>query len=239
MGGFGLHQDLSLVDEREHRSVEVWIALEDTNEANGQLWMVPRSHTWLPTLRGIQSFPFAFGGVSRRIIDDHAVPVPVSAGTAIVFNHATLHCSYPNRTDTPRLVAITDLVPEEAAHLHFFGDGEGNVDAYEIDESFWVDNNPFTLHKPPPASQRIGRVDFEYRPLTDEDLDRLVAEGRAVVSDAQPRGAINAAKPWCHRCGTVMEGDSPDRWVGNVTMLCDDCAADEVTRAPSAAHVGV
>ena len=239
MGGFGLHQDLSLVDEREHRSVEVWIALEDVDERNGQLWMVPGSHTWMPTLRGIQSFPFAYSDMSRRIIDQHAVPVPVTAGTAVVFTHAILHCSFPNRTDTKRMVAITDLVPEEAQHLHFFGDGEGNVDAYVIDESFWVDNNPFTLHQPPPASQKLGRVDFEHRSLTDEDLDRLVAEGKAVVVDHHPRGAINAGRPWCHRCGEVMEGESPNRWIGNVTLLCDACREAEVQRAPSAAHVGV
>jgi hypothetical protein len=238
MGGFGLHQDLSLVDEREHRSVEVWIALEDTDEANGQLWMVPQSHTWLPTVRGIQSFPFAYSGVSRRVVDQHAVPVPVSAGTAIVFYHATSHFSFPNRTDTPRLVAITDLIPEEAAHLHYFGDGQGNVDAYEIDESFWVDNNPFTLHQPPPASRLVGRVDFDHRDLTDEDLDRLVAEGRALVTEHHPRGAINAGRQWCHRCGEIIEGEGPDRWIGNVTLLCDDCRDAEVAHAPSVAHVG-
>lgn len=238
MGGFGLHQDLTLVDEDRFRSVEVWIALEDTNAANGQLWMVPGSHTWMPTIRGIQSFPFAYSELSRRIISDHAVPVPVEAGTAVVFTHAVLHCSFPNRTDEPRLVAITDLIPEEAQHLHYFGDGQGNVEVYEIDESFWTDNNPFTLHKPPPASQRIGTVDFEHRSLTDEDLDRLIAEGRATVVDHRPRGSINAGKPWCHRCGAVMEGDGPDRWVGNVTLLCDPCRDAEVRHAPSAAHVG-
>ena len=238
MGGFGLHQDLTLVDESQHRSVEVWIALEDTDETNGQLWMVPGSHTWLPTIRGIQSFPFAYGDLSRRIIRDHAVPVPVSAGTAVVFTHAVLHCSFPNRTDTPRLVAITDLIPEEAEHLHYFGDGDGNVDCYVIDESFWVENNPFTLHRPPPASQKVGRVDFEHRSLTDEDLDRLIAEGRAVVTGNDPRGAINAGRPWCHRCGEVIEGEGPDRWIGNVTLLCDACREAEVAHAPSAAHVG-
>lgn len=237
MGGFGLHQDLSLVDESRFRSVEVWIALEDTDERNGQLWMVPQSHTWLPTVRGIQSFPFAFGDASRRIIDRHGVPVPVSAGTAVVFNHATLHFSFPNRADTPRLVAITDLIPEEAEHWHYFGDGDGHVDVYAIDPSFWVENNPFTLHKPPPESERIGRVDFEPRQLTDEDLDRLVAEGRAVETDFHPRGAINAGRRWCHRCGATMEGEAADRWIGNITLLCDDCRAAEVAHAPTAAHV--
>jgi hypothetical protein len=240
MGGFGLHQDLTLVDEREHRSVEVWIALEDTNADNGQLWMVPGSHEWIPTLRGIHAFHFPFRNVVPRIIERHARPVPVRAGEAVVFIHAIVHWYYPNNAEKHRLAAITDLIPEEAAHLHFFGDGDGNVEAFEIGDEFWTDNSPFTLHQPPPASQSLGKVDyFEYVELTEEDLDRLVAEGRAIDREASGRGAINAAKPWCHRCGaTDFESYKPNRYVGNVTMLCPSCQEAETAHAASRAHVG-
>ena len=240
MGGFGLHQDLTLVDEREFRSVEVWIAMEDTHADNGQLWMVPGSHQWIPTLRGIHAFHFPFREVVPRIIERHARPVPVKAGEAVVFNHAIVHWSYPNKTDTPRLAVITDLIPEEAMHLHFFGDDDGNIEAFEIGDEFWTDNSPFTLHQPPPASQSRGIVDyFEFVELTDEDLDRLVAEGRAIDGEASGRGAINAAKPWCHRCGaTDFESYKPNRFVGNVTMLCPSCQEAETAYAASRAHVG-
>ena len=240
MSGFGLHQDLSLVDEREHRSVEMWVALDDTNESNGQLWMVPGSHRWLPgNIRGIHAFPFAFADVSRRIIERHAVPVPLRAGEAIVFDHATLHFSQPNRTDSPRRVAIADLIPAEAAHLHYFGDGDGDVGVYEIGDEFWTANNPFTLWRPPPESSRVGSADQPAVSVTDADLDRWVAEGVARETGSGARGAINAAKPWCHRCGALgIDGPSPDRWIGNVTLLCDACRAREQEFAPSAAHLG-
>jgi hypothetical protein len=240
MSGFGLHQDLSLVDESQHRSAELWVALDDTNALNGQLWMVPGSHRWLPgNIRGINGFGFAFRDVTRRILDRHSRPVPVPAGHAVLFDHATLHFSLPNRTDTLRLVAITDLIPEEAEHLHYFGDGDGNIDVYRIDDSFWTDNNPFTLWRPPPSSQRIGRVDAAPMHLTDEDLDALVAGGLAIESTESPRGAPNAAKAWCHRCGrTDLDDDPPDRWIGNVTLLCPSCREAEVAHAPSRRHVG-
>jgi hypothetical protein len=240
MSGFGLHQDLSLVDERHHRSVEVWVALDDTDADNGQLWMVPGSHDWIPTVRGIHAFSSPFADVAQRIVAHHSRPVPIRAGEAVVFSHAILHFSLPNRTDQPRMVAITDLIPDEADHLHYFGDGQGDVDIYRIDDSFWTDNSPFTLWKPPPASSRIGALtDFELRCLTDEDLDRLVADGRAIEDEASPRGAINAAKSWCHRCGATGFGDhAPDRLMGNVTMLCPSCQEAELQYASSAAHVG-
>lgn len=232
MSGFGLHQDLSLIDETKYRSGEIWVALEDTNENNGQLWMVPGSHQWVPTLRGIHAFRSPFYGFEQRIVQRHAVPCPLKAGEAIVFNHAVMHFSYPNRTETPRLVAIMDLIPSDAQHIHVFGDGEGNVDAYEIDESFWVENNPFTLQEPPPVAQKIGPVDFEPTFLTDELLDELVAEGRAVDHEPERHGALNPGRAWCHRCGTTegMEG-TPGRWSGNVTLLCDDCKAREAELA--------
>lgn len=240
MSGFGLHQDLTLVDESDHRSVEVWVALDDTDETNGQLWMVPGSHTWLPgNIRGIQAFPFPFAGVTRRVIERHSRPVPVRAGEAVVFNHATLHFSMPNRTDRPRMVAIADLIPEEAEHLHFFGDGDGVVEAFSIDDTFWTSNNPFTLWKPPPRSQCLGPLEQASREFTEEDLDRMVAEGRAIDAEGpHPRGAINPGRAWCHRCGsTDVRASAPDRWIGNVTLLCDACRTAEIDAAPSTDHV--
>lgn len=240
MSGFGLHQDLSLVDERRHRSVEVWVALDDTTAENGQLWMVPGSHTWRPTLRGIHTFPSPFTAVAERIVARHAVPVPVPAGHAVVFTHPVLHFSMPNRSGRPRRVAITDLIPAEAQHLHYFGDGSGRVDVYEIGDEFWTHNSPFTLWRPPPDSQRIATVEaVEVSPLTDDELDRLVAEGRAVAGDQRPRGAINAAVTWCHRCeATGFDAPAPDRMMGNVTLLCPSCAETELQFAATPSHMG-
>lgn len=239
MSGFGLHQDLSLVDERLYRSVEVWAPLDEVDSDNGQLWMVPGSHDWIPTLRGIHAFPFAFGAVAERLVRQHAEPVPVSPGQAVVFNHATVHFSMPNTTESPRRVAITDVIPSEAEHLHYFGDGNGGVNTYAIGDDFWTDNSPFTLRKPPPHSSLVGRVQAAYRELGNEDLDALVAQGRAISTDDGPRGAINPAKPWCHRCGSLDLDGQPDRFIGNVTMLCQPCRRVEESRAVSVAHVSV
>jgi hypothetical protein len=228
MSGFGLHHDLTLVDEDQFRSCEVWCALTDTNEENGQLWVVPGSHEWVPTMRGVHAFPTAFQHVEKRIVERHAIPMPIKAGEAIVFNHATLHFSYPNKSETPRLVAIMDLIPDEAQHIHVFGDGEGHAEAYAIEDSFWVEQNPFTLTEPPAGAPSLGTVDFETTFLTDEMLDELVAEGRAVDREPERRGALNPAKAWCHRCGTTegVEG-TPGRWSGNITLLCDPCKAHQ------------
>ena len=105
-------------------------------------------------------------------------------------------------------------------------------EAFEIGEEFWVDNNPFTLGTPPPAAQSLGICEFEFQALTEERLDELVAEGKAIDHDAERHGALNPGKAWCHRCGTT-EGidESTDRWLGNVTLLCPACAEKEAELA--------
>lgn len=231
MGGFGLHQDIAVCDETQFRSVEVWVALEDIDEVNGQLWMVPGSANWLPGFtRGIAANEFPFREVSSRIIERHSRPVPVKAGEAVVFQHSTLHFSLPNKSTRPRLVAITDLIPEEADHTGYFGDGEDGIAAYLLTEDFWVDNSPFNLRRPDVA-HRVSRGPKDARRLTDSDLDLLVADGLAIDSEAHPVGAINAARAWCHRCGaTGFDSHVLDRQVGNVTLLCPDCARIEPMR---------
>jgi Phytanoyl-CoA dioxygenase (PhyH) len=229
--GFGLHQDLTLVDEHQHRSCEVWCALQDTSRENGALWVVPRSHRWREHLRGIHAFPMVCSGLEERVVRRHARPVELRAGEAIVFDHALVHFSFPNRSDRRRVAATIDLIPDGAQHVHWFGDGAGNVACYEIDESFWVENTPFTLHREPQKWPVVDRTQAEFEPMTDADLDELVASGLAIDVDNEVPERINAAEPWCHRCGTSEAVDGGVHPLsGNVTLLCATCAAAEASR---------
>ncbi|MGN6696469.1 MAG: phytanoyl-CoA dioxygenase family protein, partial [Aquihabitans sp.] len=200
--GFGLHQDISLVDEREHTSVELWCALEDTDEENGQLWVVPGSHTWRETNRGIHRIPPPFWSVAERIVARHGVPVPLQAGQAVVFNHATYHFSYANRSDRRRLVAAVDLRPEEAEHLHYLSPiGRDDINVYAIRDSFWVDVNPFNVFEEIQGCEILDTIDYEVEPITEADLDQFVLDGRAVDHPAVMLGPIKPTRPWCHRSG--------------------------------------
>lgn len=232
--GFGIHQDISVLDESEARSVEVWCALTDTSEVNGQLWVVPGSHRWAPdVVRGIHCHPPAYAGLEERILARHAIPVPMKAGEAIIFCHATYHFSYTNESGTFRLVAATDMIPEEARHLHYVENDQGTITEYEIDESFWVDQNPFTMLRAPANLTRIREIDpSTFTRLTDEDLDRFVEEGMAIEHEPLPVAPINPDLKWCHRCGTTdgVEGHV-NRFNGNVTLLCPNCDAAQARMA--------
>ncbi len=94
---FPWHQDCGYNDIQP-TPMTVWIALDDTDEANGCLWIVPGSHAGglLSHQRSATSWhltvPVAGDGVC----------VPMRAGEAVLFTGYTLHRSLANRSGGPR-----------------------------------------------------------------------------------------------------------------------------------------
>lgn len=98
--GQAWHQDEAHIPTRDRSLTAVWIALDDATVENGCLWVIPGSHR-----RGVL-FPTrsqdderydctdeAYGFGYRP---DRAVPVELSAGSALIFNGYLLHRSLPN-----------------------------------------------------------------------------------------------------------------------------------------------
>jgi ectoine hydroxylase-related dioxygenase (phytanoyl-CoA dioxygenase family) len=96
---FPWHQDNGYVAIEPATNVTVWIALDDVDERNGCVWVVPGSHrggllehktknadTWHLQV------PVAGDGV----------PAPMKAGEAVAFSGLTLHRSKLNHTDRLR-----------------------------------------------------------------------------------------------------------------------------------------
>jgi len=87
--------------------MSVWVPLQDADERNGCLWVVPGSHRW-----GIDSYHMIYTGQCRKVIDreayaqEHAVPLPVRAGSVVLFSAWTWHHSKNNQTDRVRRAFI-------------------------------------------------------------------------------------------------------------------------------------
>jgi phytanoyl-CoA hydroxylase len=97
--GQALHQDNYYLRVQPGTCMASWLALDDCDEANGCLQVVPGSHTWplLCTTQAdtSQSFtnvtvPIPAGMPSR--------PIPLEAGDVMFFNGSLVHGSYPNTT---------------------------------------------------------------------------------------------------------------------------------------------
>ncbi|HVG99022.1 MAG TPA: phytanoyl-CoA dioxygenase family protein [Chloroflexota bacterium] len=96
------HQDLGVVmpDADESNILTVWIPANEATVANGCLLVVPRSHDG----GLVDHCPRMENGrkglaIPNHLIDlEHAVPVPMSAGSVLLLTQRTMHASLANTT---------------------------------------------------------------------------------------------------------------------------------------------
>src|ERR1700722_20381584 len=133
-----IHQDWSLVDERSHRSLSVWIPLCDTTHENGGLAIVKGSHRLPHTIRGT-GVP-ASVRLSAEALSPYLTRYEMQAGDALFFDHRMIHTSPPNTSGRRRTAAAIGLVPNEVPVLHYVGAGaaSGPLREFQVDRAFFV-----------------------------------------------------------------------------------------------------
>lgn len=123
--GQGMHQDNFYLLARPASCIGTWTPIDDADEENGCLWIVPRSHQL-----GMQC---PEGSVSERWLnygDSHIskfprdikpVSVPVKRGQTLFFGGEVIHGSGPNRTkDRWRRTFIGHYVDESTDTISGF-----------------------------------------------------------------------------------------------------------------------
>lgn len=97
---FPWHQDNGYADIINPRSnVTIWVALDDVDECNGCVWVVPGSHR-----QGLLDHrPASADNWHLNVpVEGDGIPARLQAGEAIAFTGLTLHRSKYNQTDKPR-----------------------------------------------------------------------------------------------------------------------------------------
>lgn len=98
---FAWHQDGAYVGFDHKPYLTVWIALDDTTEENGCVYLLPRDldtdpdldpHEWLEASNELNGYTG----------DSPGLPMTCPAGTIVAFSSLTLHRSGENRTTAPR-----------------------------------------------------------------------------------------------------------------------------------------
>lgn len=132
------HQDWNIVDERKFNSYNVWIPLVDVNEANGTISILPKSHTLLKNVRGL-NIPSSFEKVNDTVWK-YLKPLTMRAGEALVYDHRLLHASGENKTDVPRLVLVYGIIPSGAEMRYYYGNGD-NIEVYDCSPDFFFNQH--------------------------------------------------------------------------------------------------
>lgn len=113
-GEVGWHQDGSFFVTAPQTVTTFWFALEDATLDNGCLWVQPGGHTSPLREQYVCERPVPGSDDGARLtmrpLDDtpwpdvaHALPLPVAAGTLVVFGARLPHYSGPNRSPRSRL----------------------------------------------------------------------------------------------------------------------------------------
>lgn len=135
---FAWHQDSGYVHENHAPYLTAWIALDDVNEENGSVYLLPYRRS------GIRSYV-------KHIVDektndkvcyfgsDPGVPVVVPAGSIVCFSSVVMHRSGSNLTDRLRRVYLAQYSGEVimskdgtepwGSFDHFLSDGERLLDS--------------------------------------------------------------------------------------------------------------
>lgn len=176
-GGIELHEHSSTVDERLFRSAVVWCALNDATEANGTLHVVPASHR-LQRVPKAERGPQWFEGYVDELLARHLDSVALTAGQALVFDNALLHCSFSNVGTEPRLTAVATVAPTTAELRYYSWVGDGTIEAYELVPEFFT-NNVSANHEwaLPEGLRPVEVVPADTSIPTANDLASVLPEG--------------------------------------------------------------
>lgn len=110
---FPWHQDNGYGFVEPQQYLTCWVALNDATVDNGCPWIVPGMHEH-GTLAHDYVEPLGFECLSEH---PDARPVPVPAGSVIVFSSLTPHLTGPNITDAVRKAYIIQYAPNGAEVL--------------------------------------------------------------------------------------------------------------------------
>lgn len=114
---FPWHQDDAYTPVTPAPYLTLWLALNDANEENGCISVLPGSHK--DGLRPHEPSPIGLVGYSAEA-EDQGVLVPVKAGSVAVFWSLTLHKSGSNRSKGTRKAYV---IQYSASPLHRVHDG--------------------------------------------------------------------------------------------------------------------
>jgi ectoine hydroxylase-related dioxygenase (phytanoyl-CoA dioxygenase family) len=95
--GQALHQDNFYLKAQPGTCMAAWMALDDCDEANGCMQIVPGSHTWPLLCTTKADTSVSFTDVTVPLPPGQEVrPVIMRAGDVLFFNGALVHGSFPN-----------------------------------------------------------------------------------------------------------------------------------------------
>lgn len=133
--GQALHQDQSYLQVQPGTCMAAWLALDDCDEENGCLQMVPGSHKWPLLCLTDADINQSFTEITVDLpADVETTPIIMQAGDVAFFNGQVVHGSFPNTsTDRFRRALIGHYIVGEAEKVFKFYHPILRMDGSEVE----------------------------------------------------------------------------------------------------------
>ncbi|HEX5322647.1 MAG TPA: phytanoyl-CoA dioxygenase family protein [Capsulimonadaceae bacterium] len=117
--GQALHQDNFYLRVAPGTCMAAWVAIDDADEDNGTLMVVPGSHNLDIACPGKADLSVSFSTEFVQVPEGmREIPVQLKAGDVLFFNGSLIHGSYPNSTeDRFRRAFICHYLPRASAEI--------------------------------------------------------------------------------------------------------------------------
>jgi hypothetical protein len=155
------HQNITTVDEDLHTSLSIWIPLQDTSEANGCIYLLPKSNKKIEKYRNPYIYwpPLKF---STSISDYNMIPIELKMGQAIIFDDSLVHGSPTNTTETSRIALHAICIPKGIAPIYAKKRDENTFELIEVSDDFWFNYSPGDIEPSHPIIKKVNYTEKIY-----------------------------------------------------------------------------
>jgi hypothetical protein len=180
-----MHQDWTIVDENKFVALNIWTPLQDTDEANGTLEVIPGSHRFHDCMRA-PTLPFYFKGFEDQM-KKLLKPIHTKANEAIVLNQAVIHYSKPNMTNKDRLAITTGIKSKDAPMVFYYWNKNtpDTLEAYAQEDDFLLRWNDFfsDIFLKPTQGHFVGQHSFHFPKSNEAEVNQLLGHHTAKATE--------------------------------------------------------
>lgn len=166
-GTVPVHQDVADLDETKFSTISIWLPLQDMNESNGTLHIIPRSHHIFLPYRSNSIAPYT--QQIENLLLPYYIPIHIKAGQALLFDSRLFHYSPPNFSGQNRVITLCRICPVGAQLISYFRLPDTN----EIE--MWSCPNDYLIHSEnheetgrPTGGKLLWKRTIDIAPLTAE-----------------------------------------------------------------------
>lgn len=169
-----LHQDWSYTDETLWQTATVWIPLIDTDNQNGGLFVIPRSHLFFNNYRS-SSLPTARQPLTTALLP-YVEQLNVKAGQAVFFHPSLFHGSFPNASNKDRISITSIVLPTTAPFMHYTNSDEKDIiNEYAMDEDSFIESLADLTQRNYKNKMKLVRsfCHHQFQPIENDLLQKL------------------------------------------------------------------